>query len=117
MRNLLTQRGWLSTDATVTGCDERAIVRMRGIQPRFRNARSYYSVSFQYEAGGRSYDSNFTAYRPYDEGASLAILFNPTDPQRNSKNDPRGDQRTALLLTSICVAAVLLFLLFRTAHV
>ena len=115
MRNLLTQRGWQSANATVTGCDQRAVVPMRARQSRL-SARSYYSVSFRYEVGGLSYDSEFTSYPPYDEGARLAILFDPSDPQRNEKNDPQGDQRTALLVTSICLAATLLFLLFRAVH-
>jgi hypothetical protein len=89
---------------------------MRGRQSRSLYARDYYSVSFRYEAGGRSFDSDFTAYRPYEEGACFAILFDPTDPQRNSKNDPQGDQKTTLLLTSICLAVALLFLLFHSAR-
>ena len=78
MRNLLTQQGWHSANATVTACDERPVVSMRGRQNRFSYARNYYSVGFRYEAGDRSYDSDFTAYRPYKEGASClaaALLF------------------------------------------
>ena len=115
MRNLLTQRGWQSANATVTGCDQRTIVPMRARQSRF-NIRSYYSVSFRYEAKGRSYESDFTAYRPYETGEPLAILFDPTNPQRNSRNDPQGDQKTTILVTSICLAVALLFLLFHAAH-
>jgi hypothetical protein len=94
----------------VTGCDERAIVSMRGRQSRlFSNPRKYYMVSFCYEAGGRVYNSDFTAYRPYEVGARFAILFNPTDPQFNNKYDPQGDQRNTLVITFICLAAVLVF--------
>lgn len=116
MKNLLTQRGWQNADATVTGCDEHPVVSIRGKQSRFLSTRNFYSVSFRYEANGRTYDSDFTAYRPYEEGTSFAILFDPADPQRNSKNDPQGDQKSTFLLTSICLAAALLFLLFRAVH-
>jgi hypothetical protein len=116
MRNPLIQRVWLNADAIVTACGERPIVSMRGRQSRFLYARDYYSVSFRYEAEGRIYDSDFTAYRPYEEGAPLAILFDPADPQRNSKNDPQGDRKATLLLTSICLATVLLVLLLRAVH-
>jgi hypothetical protein len=116
MKNLFTQRGWRDTNATVTGCDERPVVSMRGRQNRFLSARNYYSVSFRYEAGGSTYESDFTAYKPYEEGARLAILFDPADPQRNNKNDPPGDQKSALLVTAICLAAAILFWLFGTTH-
>lgn len=116
MRNLLTQRGWQSADATVTGCDEHPVVSMRGRQRRFLYARNYYFVSFRYEAVGRTYNSDFTAYRPYEEGALFAILFDPTDPQRNSRNDTQGDQKTTLAVTSICLAVALLLLLLHAIH-
>jgi len=117
MRNLLTQRGWHDADATVTGCDQRAVASMRGRPSRLlAKPRSYYVVSFRYEAGGRIYNSDFTAYRPFKEGDSLAILFDPADPQRNSRNDPQGDQKTAILLTGLCLATALLFILFRSVQ-
>lgn len=117
MKNLLTQRGWLNANATVTGCDERPVVTMRGRQSRlFSNPRSCYAVSFRYEAAGRIYDSDFAAYRPYEEGTSLAILFDPSNPQRNNRNDPQGDRTTTLAVSVICLAAALLFLLLRAAH-
>jgi hypothetical protein len=118
MKNLLTQRGWLNANATVTGCEERSVLSMRGRPSRLlSNPRNYYSVSFRYETGGRIYDSDFTAYRAYEEGTRLPILFDPSDPQRNSKKDPRGDQKTTLAVSAICLAAALLFLLFRAVHV
>jgi Protein of unknown function (DUF3592) len=116
MRNPLTQREWQNADATVTGCDEQPILSMRGKQSRFLYARNYYSVTFRYEALGRTYNSDFTAYRSYEEGSSFAILFDPADPQRNSRNDPQGDQKNTFLITVICLAAVFLFLLLHAVH-
>ena len=116
MKNPLTQRGWQSASATVTGCDEHQVVSMRGRPRRLLSAQNYYSVSFRYEAEGCTYNSDFTAYQPYEEGAHFAILFDPSDPQRNSKNDPQSDQKSTLVVTSICLAAALLYLLFRAVH-
>jgi hypothetical protein len=84
---------------------------MRGNLSRLY-ARNYYSVSFRYEAEGRTYNSDFTANRPYEQGACLAIRFDPADPQRNSRNDPQGDQKTMLVLTVVSLSAAFLFWLF-----
>jgi hypothetical protein len=117
MTNLLTQRGWEETTATITGCDARQLIPRRGRLPFGRTGVSYYyEVSFVYAAKGATYTSNFIAYEPHTEGRTLDILYDPANPQRNSKNDPRGDNMTIIVITVVCIAVALLLVLFLSAH-
>ena len=118
MRNLLTRTGWDETTATVTGCDSGQIIPMRGrglLLLRPTRFSYYYQVSFVYAAEGRTFTSTFTAYQPYTEGTTFRILYDPHDPQRNSKVDPKGDKTRMLVITAACLAGAVLLLMLKSA--
>jgi hypothetical protein len=116
MRNLLTQNAWEETTATITACQCRPIITMLGRRRLLVSNRFsyFYEVSFVYAAGGKTFTAAFTAYQPYTEGQTFRILYDPADPQRNSKNDPQGDNTTALVITAACIAGALLLLLLKS---
>ena len=117
MKNLLTRSRWEETTATITGCECRQINTMGGRQSRLLGSTRfscYYEVSFVYAAEGRTYTASFTSYEQYTEGQTFRILYDPADPQRNSKNDPQGDNTRTLVVTAACIAAALMLLLLKS---
>ena len=93
---------WKAIDGTVTTVAEQ---QTRG--------GPIYEVAFNYKVGDHWYGGSYTTYEAYGEGDTIAVRYDPKDPDRNdlTTKETRGRRiAIAILVGAILLIAVVVFL-------
>jgi hypothetical protein len=69
-----------------------------------------FAIAFSYPAQGRTYQGTYKAGSPEEEGHTFEILFDPSNPQRNSASDAQTKSPLRILGWFIGAAAALLLI-------
>jgi hypothetical protein len=104
------QDGWIQTEAKVFTC---------GWRDAPYSAAKYghtgdYLITFSYTVDGNYFSGEFLSSKELQEGESFPILYDPSNPERNSKSGDKKSSRIQLVIAFVVVAAG--FVLYEWLH-
>jgi len=73
-------------------------------------AGTRYSVVFTYKVDGSWYGGTFTTNTPYSKGDTLAVQYDPSDPERNKY--VRDEKRMRLAFAAFAIMVTILAIYF-----
>ena len=99
---------WKQATATVTSVEPRHGIS-RTLETEDNPGRDYYVVHFRYMVEGQTYGGNFESRNPVPPEDTFEILYNPANPQQNTKSEsipPRNSKIVFAAIVAIVIAVV-----------
>jgi hypothetical protein len=104
------QDGWIQTEAKVFTCGWRE-TPYRATE--YGHAGDYLIV-FSYTVDGNYFSGDFLSSKELQQGESFPILYDPSNPERNSKSEEKKSNRIQSVIAFVVVAAG--FILYEWLH-
>jgi len=104
---------WMETEAKVVSCHFE-FARMHTFSLGMFSPSEQFLISFSYYAHGKTFSDQFNSPVAVEQNETFSILYNPLDPQQNSKAAAGYSRRAPIAAYGIAasIACSLLFLLF-----
>jgi len=96
------KKGWQETKGTVSSVQEFSTRVGRG-----------YSVVFTYKADGSWYGGTFSTMSFYQQGESLPVFYDPTDPENNNFQRREGIMRWVYIVFFTLLGVVAIYLMLH----
>jgi hypothetical protein len=100
---------WLETKAEVTAC-RYEFARMNTLFIGISAETNHFIVSFSYYAHAKTFSDEFTSPVAMEKGETFSVLYNPLNPQQNSRSEAAPTSRTPLFALGIAGSLVISFL-------
>jgi hypothetical protein len=113
-RNLAAQGNWLEVRATILSATYHPS-RIVDIDVEIPFDNSFFLMTFNYQAKGRSYEGEFERFEPLEVGSVLTIFYNPERPNENSLA-LYPERKSSRLVKLLIVCAVVFLAVFLERH-
>ncbi|MCU1226703.1 MAG: hypothetical protein JWQ42_4796 [Edaphobacter sp.] len=106
---------WFDTQAKVTACKYQ-FARMNTLTLGTPTDDNHFLITFTYYAQGRTYTDRFTSPTYLEQGQTLPLSYNPSDPQQNSKSAASPATRPPLFAIGVAGSVILSIIFLAYAH-
>jgi hypothetical protein len=97
---------WLETQAEVTACHYE-FARMNNLSLGIATRANQFTISFSYYAHAKTFCDEFTSPLAMGKGETFTVLYNPLNPQQNSRSEQAPTNRVPLLAFGIAGSLVI----------
>ena len=103
---LETSVPWLETQAEVTAC-RYEFARMNTLSLGIATSRNQFIISFSYYAHAKTFCDEFTSPVAMGKGETFSVLYNPLNPQQNSRSESAPTSRVPVFAYGVAGSIVI----------